>query len=200
MPSLAAAEASNAGFAPSYIPVAVFVGGTSGVGQAMAEALARQTNGRAHIILIGRNAVQAADILARFPKPAEGDADGWTHEFVACDATSVASVRTVCAGLRARLKRINFLVISAAGPKANSLVECGETPEGLDNHLVMRCAMCGVLQRNAQKKNTPFRLQIFFTLRVHEGADPPAFGRAGDGAARALDDGARRWNGDANRQ
>ncbi|KAJ7840135.1 hypothetical protein B0H13DRAFT_2210340 [Mycena leptocephala] len=138
MPNLATAEASNAGFAPSYIPVAVFVGGTSGVGQAMAEALARQTNGRAHIILIGRNAVQAADILARFPKPAEGDADGWTHEFVACDATSVASVRTVCAGLRARLKRINFLVISAAGPKANSLVECGETPEGLDNHLVMR--------------------------------------------------------------
>ncbi|KAJ7840137.1 hypothetical protein B0H13DRAFT_1732188 [Mycena leptocephala] len=144
MPSLATAEASNGGFAPSYIPVAVFVGGTSGVGQAMAEALARQTNGRAHIILIGRNAVQAADILARFPKPAEGDADGWTHEFVACDATSVVSVRTVCGGLRARLKRINFLVISAAGPKANSLVECGETPEGLDNHL------------------------IFFALRVHE--------------------------------
>ncbi|KAJ7762932.1 hypothetical protein B0H16DRAFT_1268746, partial [Mycena metata] len=55
MPTLATAEASNAGFAPSYIPVAVFAGGTSGVGQGMVEALARQTKGRAHIVLIGRN-------------------------------------------------------------------------------------------------------------------------------------------------
>lgn len=141
MPTFAVAEASNAAFSPSYIPVAVFAGGTSGVGQAMAEALARQTNGRAHIILIGRNAVSAAEILAQFPKPAEREADGWAHEFVACDATSMKSVRAVCAGLISRLQRINFLVMTAAGPKGNSLVECGETPEGLDNHLAMRCAM-----------------------------------------------------------
>ncbi|KAF7365730.1 hypothetical protein MVEN_00446800 [Mycena venus] len=140
MPTLAAAEASNAAFSPSYIPVAVFAGGTSGVGQAMAEALARQTNGRAHIILIGRNAKTAAEILARFPKPADGDvdSDGWAHEFVACDAMSMRSVRAVCAGLRSRLQRINFLVMSAAGPKGNSMSECGETSEGLDNHLSMR--------------------------------------------------------------
>ncbi|KAF7365720.1 hypothetical protein MVEN_00445700 [Mycena venus] len=136
MPTLAVAEATNLAFAPSYIPVAIFAGGTSGVGQAMVEAFARQTNGHAHIILIGRNLTTAAKILARFPKPAE--ADGWAHEFVACDAMSIASVRAVCAGLRARLIRVNFLVMSAAGQKGNSLVECGETHEGLDNHLVMR--------------------------------------------------------------
>ena len=33
MPSSAAAQAANATFAPQYDPVAVFVGGTSGIGQ-----------------------------------------------------------------------------------------------------------------------------------------------------------------------
>ncbi|KAJ7881295.1 hypothetical protein B0H14DRAFT_2340403, partial [Mycena olivaceomarginata] len=103
----------NAAFSPSYIPVAVFFGGTSGVGQAMAEALARQTQGRAHIIIVGRNADAAAEILAGFPRPKPTEAeDGWAHEFVACEVESMASVRTVCAALSARLKRINFLVIT----------------------------------------------------------------------------------------
>ncbi|KAJ7162843.1 hypothetical protein C8R46DRAFT_1101669 [Mycena filopes] len=139
MPTLAAAEAANAAFAPSYIPVAVFAGGTSGVGEAMATALARYTKGRAHIILIGRSAAAAEKILAGFPKPADNEEEGgWAHEFVPCDASSMANVRRVCAELRARLKRINFLVMSAAGPKGNSVVECGETEEGLDDHLAMR--------------------------------------------------------------
>ncbi|KAF7336901.1 hypothetical protein MVEN_02126400 [Mycena venus] len=141
MPSLAVAEASNAAFCPSYIPVAVVVGGTSGVGQAMAEALARQTNGRAHIIIVGRNATAAAEILATFPKPTDSDADGWAHEFVQCDALSMASVRAVCASLLSRLKRINFLVITAGGPAGNSLLDCYETPEGLNAHLAMRYFM-----------------------------------------------------------
>ncbi|KAJ6534202.1 hypothetical protein B0H19DRAFT_1323694 [Mycena capillaripes] len=50
----------------------------------------------------------------------------------------MASVRAVCAGLRARLECIDLLVLTASGPKANSLIECGETPEGLDNHIAMR--------------------------------------------------------------
>jgi NAD(P)-dependent dehydrogenase (short-subunit alcohol dehydrogenase family) len=137
MPTLAVAEASNAAFCPSYIPVAVVVGGTSGVGQAMAEALARQLNGRAHIIIIGRNPTTAAKILATFPKPNEPD--GWTHEFVPCDGLSMASVHAVCAGLIARLTRINFLIITAGGPAGNSMLDSYATPEGLDAHLAMRC-------------------------------------------------------------
>ncbi|KAF8169015.1 hypothetical protein K438DRAFT_1730399 [Mycena galopus ATCC 62051] len=140
MPSLAVVEASNAAFAPSYIPVAVVVGGTSGVGQAMAEALARQTNGRTHIIIVGRNAAAAAEILASFPKPS-GEEEGWTHEFVQCDAASMASVRVVCKALLARLKRINFLIITAGGPAANSLTEAVVTPEGINAHLAMRYFM-----------------------------------------------------------
>ncbi|KAJ7849258.1 hypothetical protein B0H14DRAFT_2765952 [Mycena olivaceomarginata] len=142
MPPLAVVEASNAAFSPSYIPVAVFVGGTSGVGQAMAEALARQTQGRAHIIIVGRNTTAAAEILAGFPKPKPTEAeDGWTHEFVACEAKSMASVRTVCAALSARLKRINFLVITAGGPQANSLTTSCLTSEGLNAKLAMRYFM-----------------------------------------------------------
>ncbi|KAJ7083480.1 hypothetical protein C8R44DRAFT_894524 [Mycena epipterygia] len=139
MPTLAAAQASNSAFSPAYIPVAIFVGGTSGVGQAMAEALARQTSGRAHIILIGRNAAAANEILGKFPKPGPADgANGWAHEFVACDATSMANIRSVCAELRARLTHINFIVLSAAGPAGNTMIACGETTEGLDNHLAIR--------------------------------------------------------------
>ncbi|KAJ7244892.1 hypothetical protein C8J57DRAFT_1363312 [Mycena rebaudengoi] len=133
MPTLLAAKAFNAEFNPSYIPVAVFPGGTSGVGQAMAENLARQTKGRAHIILIGQNEAAAEKILAHFPKPT--DTDGWKHEFISCDATSMENIRTVCVGLLSRLLQINFLVISAG---ANSITESSETKEGLDYHLSLR--------------------------------------------------------------
>ncbi|KAJ7762934.1 hypothetical protein B0H16DRAFT_1311457, partial [Mycena metata] len=74
-------------------------------------------------------------IIAGFPKPVGEDESGWAHEFVACDANSMVAVRNVCAELRSRLKRINFLVLTAAGPRANSMTECGETAEGLDDHL-----------------------------------------------------------------
>jgi len=45
MTSLAAVRAANAAFSSSYIPTALFVGGTSGIGQATAEAFARYTKG-----------------------------------------------------------------------------------------------------------------------------------------------------------
>ncbi|KAJ7634468.1 hypothetical protein FB45DRAFT_908982 [Roridomyces roridus] len=141
-PTLAVAEAANAIFSTNYIPVAVFVGGTSGVGQAMAEAFARQTKGFAHIIIIGRSAAAAERILADFPKPGPlKTSSGWAHEFVQCDATSIKSVRVACGALRARLGRINFLVISAGGPMANSMVLSQQIPEGLDESLAMRYFM-----------------------------------------------------------
>lgn len=55
--SLAAVRAANAAALSSLksVPVALFVGGTSGIGQATAEAFARHTQGNAHIIICGRN-------------------------------------------------------------------------------------------------------------------------------------------------
>ncbi|KAJ7765996.1 hypothetical protein B0H14DRAFT_2403000 [Mycena olivaceomarginata] len=135
MPTPAVVKASNASFSPSYLPVAIFAGGTSGVGQGMVEAFAKYVQGRAHIIIIGRNEHAAADIIARLPKPPGGEADGWKHEFVACDTTLMANVRAACADIRAKCARINFLVLTAG---YSSMVNIAVTSEGLDLHLAMR--------------------------------------------------------------
>ncbi|KAJ7187729.1 NAD(P)-binding protein [Mycena pura] len=131
MPSLAAARAFNAAFAPSYTPVAVFVGGTSGIGQGMAEAFARSTKGNAHIVLIGRNRAAAEAIIARFPKPT---AEGVKHEFVECDVTLMKNVRRVAGELRARLPKINFLALT---PGVFTLNGRNETEEGIDRKLAV---------------------------------------------------------------
>ncbi|KAF7328955.1 hypothetical protein MVEN_02525400 [Mycena venus] len=88
----------------------------------MAEAFAHYTHGKAHIILIGRN----ADAAAR-----------WRHEFIVCDATSMGEIRATCLALRERLTRLNFLVVSAG---FNSMSTSKETSEGLDYHLALRVA------------------------------------------------------------
>jgi len=52
-------------------PVAVFVGGTSGIGQGMAEALNRHTKGNSHIILVGRSKEAAEDIMTKMKVDAD---------------------------------------------------------------------------------------------------------------------------------
>lgn len=47
----------------SDIPVAVFVGGTAGIGQGMAEVFHKHTNGNGHIVLVGRNRDAAEKII-----------------------------------------------------------------------------------------------------------------------------------------
>jgi hypothetical protein len=52
MPSIAAARTLNSTFSVPYVPVALFVGGTSGVGEGTAGAFARATKGaRYHAVL-----------------------------------------------------------------------------------------------------------------------------------------------------
>ncbi|KAG6871109.1 hypothetical protein C0993_003813, partial [Termitomyces sp. T159_Od127] len=93
MPILDAVRTANAAFKPAYTPVAIFVGGTSGIGQGLAEAFARHTKGNAHIILIGRNRAAAESIIAQFPKPT--DSTKYTHEFVQCDVSRMKNVESV---------------------------------------------------------------------------------------------------------
>ncbi|KAJ7438307.1 hypothetical protein B0H11DRAFT_2039526 [Mycena galericulata] len=141
MPTPTEVKASNASFHRSYIPVAIFVGGTSGVGQGMVEAFARYTKGRAHIIIVGRNEHAAAEIIAHFPKPStaatdeQADASGWTHEFVQCDVSLMSNVRAACAVIRAKVPRVNFLVLTAGYA---SFVNVALTGEGLDLLIAMR--------------------------------------------------------------
>ncbi|CAE7223465.1 unnamed protein product [Rhizoctonia solani] len=107
MPSLSVVRGANLAAVPKYRPTALFIGGTSGVGQAVAEALAQVTNGNSHIILCGRNKVVADKIIEGFPKTPDSK-----YEFEQCDATLMSSVRNTTSSLVGRLPKLNYLVLS----------------------------------------------------------------------------------------
>lgn len=136
MPPLSAARAFNEAFKPGYVPIAIFLGGTSGIGQGMAEAFARYTNGNAHIILCGRNRVAAEAIIASFPKPtiSTGSGPQPKHEFVQCDATLMKNVNAMTTELLSRLPKVNFLVMSSG---FLTLKGRDETTEGIDKKLAL---------------------------------------------------------------
>ncbi|KAJ7119352.1 NAD(P)-binding protein [Mycena crocata] len=131
MPNLSTVRAFNAKFKPSYTPVAIFVGGTSGIGQGMAEAFARHSNGNAHIVLVGRNRAAAEVIIAGFPKPT---IEGVKHEFVECDISLMKNVHRVAGELRERLPKINFLVLTAG---LLTMQGRNETEEGIDRKMAV---------------------------------------------------------------
>ncbi|KAI0645565.1 hypothetical protein C8Q79DRAFT_1070870 [Trametes meyenii] len=129
MPALALARAANAAFAPAFFPVAVFVGGTSGIGRATAEAFARYTKGNAHIIIVGRNQAAADALIASFPKPTVPEAK---HEFVQCDVFLMKNIQATTTDLRARLPKLNYLVLSAG---LLNFKGRDDTEEGVDRRL-----------------------------------------------------------------
>ncbi|KAF5310826.1 hypothetical protein D9619_008024 [Psilocybe cf. subviscida] len=134
MPLFAAAQSSNATFNPSYVPVAVITGGTSGIGAAMAQALAKHLRGRVRIILVGRNKA-AADAILSSMHPASQETPEAGYEFIACDLTLMANIREMAEQLCARLPKVNFLVHCAAITNFGGRVD---TEEGLDVALASR--------------------------------------------------------------
>ncbi|KIM20951.1 hypothetical protein M408DRAFT_29933 [Serendipita vermifera MAFF 305830] len=128
------AQASNALFKPEARPVALFFGGTSGIGQAMAEQFAKQTDGRAQIVLLGRNQEAANKIISSFPHTPAGTlpAEESKYSFVKVDATSMAEVRDVASKLSKELEKINFIVLSAGFLNMKGREE---TSEGIDRKL-----------------------------------------------------------------
>jgi NAD(P)-dependent dehydrogenase (short-subunit alcohol dehydrogenase family) len=131
MTTLADIIAANAAWAPAYVPVGIFVGGTSGIGQGIAEAFARHTHGRAHIVLVGRNEAAAAAILARLPAASSGEV--YTREFISCDLAFVANAKRTSAQLAARFPRVNIIFLTAG---AISLKGFDPTPEeGIDRQM-----------------------------------------------------------------
>jgi NAD(P)-dependent dehydrogenase (short-subunit alcohol dehydrogenase family) len=129
MPSLTLARASNAAFQASYQPVAVFVGGTSGIGKAMVERFARFTKGNSSIIIVGRNRAAAETIFASLP-PAERSA----REFIQCDATLMSNVHTASQEILSRYSKINYLILT---PGVLTLEGRDETSEGIDKKLAV---------------------------------------------------------------
>ncbi|KIM20954.1 hypothetical protein M408DRAFT_81264 [Serendipita vermifera MAFF 305830] len=127
-------RASNEQFKPATRPVGVFLGGTSGIGQAMAEQLAKQTNGQAQIVLLGRNEDAADKIIASLPRTPDGTPTEQEskYSFVKVDATSMAQVREVTTKLTNELDKINFLVLSSG---FLSMKGRDETSEGIDRKM-----------------------------------------------------------------
>ncbi|KAF9019163.1 hypothetical protein BDZ89DRAFT_1073272 [Hymenopellis radicata] len=130
MPSFTDARASNAAFSPPYTPVAVFVGGTSGVGEAMANALTSYLGGNLHLFIVGRNSAAAEKTFESLPRPS-----GVKREFVYCDAFLMRNIVATCEEIKSRVDEINFLVLSAGYFRVTGR---DETEEGLDRLLVMR--------------------------------------------------------------
>lgn len=134
MPNLSEVRTLNASLSPKYSnPVAVFVGGTSGIGQGMAEAFARLTNGKATIILVGRNKTSAESILAKLHKSSESPNES-VYEFVPCDVTLMRNVVAASKQILSKHQKVNFLVLttgffSTAGYEA--------TEEGIERKLAV---------------------------------------------------------------
>ncbi|KAJ6541166.1 NAD(P)-binding protein [Mycena vulgaris] len=132
MPTLAAIRASNAAWQPSYTPVGIFVGGTSGIGEGIVDAFARHTNGNAHIVLVGRNRAAATSILARLPKPTAPGLE-CTRELLPCDLSLIANAKRAATALAARFPRgVNFVFLSAGAISLNGL---DVTEEGVDRQM-----------------------------------------------------------------
>ncbi|KAF8609834.1 NAD-P-binding protein [Ceratobasidium sp. AG-I] len=138
MPSLPVVRAANLAAAPEYRPVALFLGGTSGIGQAIAEALADVTKGNAHIILSGRNKSAADEIFAKLPStsptPSSSGESGSKYEFEPCDATLMSNVRQTTQSLLGRLPKLNYLVLTLG---VSTLKGRDETSEGIDKKLAV---------------------------------------------------------------
>ncbi|TFY75294.1 hypothetical protein EWM64_g8716 [Hericium alpestre] len=114
-------------------PVAVFVGGTSGIGQGMAEAFNRHTKGNSHIVLVGRNRVAAEGIIERM-KAASPESRTGSYEFVPCDVSLMSDVHKSSAEIFSRHPKVNFLVLTAGFMSTTR----DTTPEGLDKKLAVQ--------------------------------------------------------------
>ncbi|KAK7438995.1 hypothetical protein VKT23_017701 [Stygiomarasmius scandens] len=126
MPIIASHKSSLI-FQPSKqtLPVAVFVGGTSGTGQGIVEAFGRHTRGNAHIFLIGRNKAAAEHIISSLPKPSCAEI---RHKFIQCDVSLMSNVSKVSQDLLQQLPdgKLNYLVMSPGYFSLNGLEESAE--------------------------------------------------------------------------
>ncbi|KAF8609719.1 NAD(P)-binding protein [Ceratobasidium sp. AG-I] len=138
MPSLPVVRAANLTAAPKYRPVALVLGGTSGVGQAIAEALADATKGNVHIVISGRNKSAADQIFSKLPNvpptPSSQAESGSRYEFEPCDATLMSNVRQTTQSLLGRLPKLNYLVLT---PGILTMKGRDETSEGMDKKLAL---------------------------------------------------------------
>lgn len=137
MPSLSAAKSAGFEWGSNirYEPIGVFVGGTSGVGRAMAEAFHSYTKGKCHIIIIGRNRAAAEAMFGSFDEPDHSTVE-LKREFIPCDVYLMKNIKETSRVLLGQLPHINFLVLSAG--YGSLLNDRDETAEGMAGQLATR--------------------------------------------------------------
>jgi NAD(P)-dependent dehydrogenase (short-subunit alcohol dehydrogenase family) len=139
MPLLSSIRATNAAFSHliSPAPVAVFIGGTAGIGEGMARAFAAHTKGNSNIILVGRNKDAADRILASLPTPetAGSSPPALARDFIQCDATLMKNVQTAAQTIISKYPKINYLVLSTG---YLTLAGRDESIEGIDKKLAVQ--------------------------------------------------------------
>lgn len=129
--SLAALRASNAK-AFRALPAGctgVFVGGTSGIGYAMAEAFASSSQ-EATVIIVGRNKGAAETLFNSL----RASGTKGQYEFIECDATLMKNVKQAGEAILDRHSKIHFLVFTQGFMSFD-----GHTPtvEGIDRKLAL---------------------------------------------------------------
>ncbi|PYH92167.1 short-chain dehydrogenases/reductase [Aspergillus ellipticus CBS 707.79] len=130
MPSLSEVRQSNATLASTRPDLtAVFVGGTSGIGEATAKQLAKAIP-KPTIHLVGRNPESGSRILEEL----RASNPNGTFRFVQADVSLLQNVDTACAEIKAKEDHIDLLFMSTG----HLAMSKKETPEGLENNHVLR--------------------------------------------------------------
>ena len=117
----------------SNVPVAVFIGGTSGIGETMAHTLAKYTKGKASIAIIGRNKEAGERILSELAKP-DGEEQAPERIFIQCDVSLMRNVSSAVQQLKNSFTKINYLVVSTG---FLDFEKREETSEGLEYRLAV---------------------------------------------------------------
>jgi len=133
MHTLASIRAANAAFVHSASPppLAVFVGGTSGIGEGMALTFAEHTKGNSNIVIVGRNKEAAEKIFSSMPKPENSEV---TREFVKCDVMLMKNIQQATTDILARHPKINYLIMT---PGIAAIGGRDETAEGIEKRLAV---------------------------------------------------------------
>ncbi|KAL3495813.1 hypothetical protein BJX62DRAFT_252843 [Aspergillus germanicus] len=129
MTSIAAVRENNAGITRLYGSglVAVFVGGTSGIGESTARAFIRNTD-TSRAYLIGRDEAKAKSIIEEL-RQVKPDSQ---VTFVKSDVSLLREVDSACSAIQEKEEKVNILFLS---PGTGSMNGRDETDEGLDKKL-----------------------------------------------------------------
>ncbi|KAI9847157.1 MAG: hypothetical protein M1837_003019 [Sclerophora amabilis] len=131
MVSYAAVKASNNGLRTAIPGItALFVGGTSGMGQSTLRQLAIHAE-KPNAYIVGRSESRASPFLAELRQI---NPQG-SFSFIEADVSLIRNVDAACAEIKAKEKRLNLIFMTAGGL---SLSGRQETSEGIDKLFALR--------------------------------------------------------------